>query len=548
MRRTHGELDSMSMELQRLLSADKALNLLCSLVDSNPSLWLDLHRILESNGAPPKRKQSQRTHSVVHDPNMIHSIRDSANTVLNHLHLLQLSELPVDTLGVITSFLPLQNCLQWSRCNKFFNRMVPKYIVDIHINSKITRPIYKLLYKMDHLRQLSIDGFSFDDRVPFLIPFSKLKSVHTMTFQNVHFLPTVQDQYRFQGGTYSVRDLLLNSCSITDRQQWLECTSDTHSPDLETLRVILNHHKLPLANAIAEEEWKENSLHQFMMDLVSSTNHSQIRFLSLILHDDHLLNTMTMNSFFIQNLKKLELGLIDRTPYNRYNHDQDGGTQISVLFRRLFAGGNGTESDPESQSVNGTVFRNLEMLLIDFCPEPHSNGFNDITPLDLSEFSTSIPTVFPALKLLALYGSHSELYFDDMHLKGLLDGHRLPQIIDLSLGFEHLSSSSIDHVMNDVLKTFPNVAWLTLEHNQFLSDPEQFTRSVIRSVDPEQHNLEWVTLCAAERDEIAKLSNGVYIEYWDRSIGSCQFDAALARSKEIVKKRSFEQTKRGGIQ
>jgi len=314
------------------------------------------------------------------------------------------------------------------------------------------------------------------------------------------------------------------------------------------LRVILNHSKVPLANSIAEEEWKENTLSQFMMDLVSSRNHSQIRFLSLILHDDHLLNTMTMNSFFIQNLKKLELGLIDRAPYN---HDHDGGAQISVLFRRLFEGGNQRENNEENSSSNSImhrpVFRNLEMLLIDFCPEPHSNGFNDITPLDLSEFSTSIPTVFPALKLLALYGSHSELYFDDMHLKGLLDGHRLPQIIDLSLGFEHLSPSSLDHVMNDVLKTFPNVAWLTLEHRQFLSDSKRFTRSVIRSVVPEQHNLEWVTLCAAERDEIAKLSNGVYIEYWDRSIGSCQFDAALDRSKEIVRKRKYEETKLGGI-
>jgi len=412
--------------------------------------------------------------------------------------------------------------------------MVPKYIIDIHINSKITRPIYKLLYKMDHLRQLSIDGVSFEDRVPFLIPFHKLKSVHSMTFQNVHFVPSIQDQYRFQGGRYSVRDLLLSSCAIMDPQEWIEFSSNTHSPDLETLRVILNHSKLlSSANALnLEEEWTENSLHQFMVDLLSSTNHTQIRFLSLVLYDDHLLRTMTMNPLFIQNLKKLELGLIDPSPYNHYAHDHDGVAEISVLFRSLFASGNRNEKRG--------VFRNLEMLLIDFCPEPHSNGFNDITALDLSEFSASIPTMFPALKLLALYGSHSELCFDEMHLKGLLDGHHLPQIIDLSLGFEHLSPSSIDHVMNDVLSTFPNVAWVTLEHRTFLTDTQRFTRSVINSVNPKRHNLEWITLCAATRDEIAKLSNGVYIEYWDRSIASCQFDAALARSKEIVMKRSFD--------
>ena len=72
---------------------------------------------------------------------------------------------------------------------------------------------------------------------------------------------------------------------------------------------------------------------------------------------------------------------------------------------------------------------------------------------------------------------------------------------------------------------------LTLE-----TECKSFHNVVSKIVDA-CHNLEWITICAAERDCILKLDNGVFIEYWDRNIHQCDFDAALIRSQQIIQKK-----------
>merc|ERR1712154_378307 len=89
-----------------------------------------------------------------------------------------------------------------------------------------------------------------------------------------------------------------------------------------------------------------------------------------------------------------------------------------------------------------------------------------------------------------------------------------------------------DNLINDILSTFPNLAWLTLENEQFLTDSERF-HDIVEN-EKNINNLKWITLCASEKDEIYSLSNGVYIEYWDRGIEQCDFDGALQRSQEII--------------
>jgi len=512
-------MNTVTMELQQLVSPEKALHLLCNMVDANPSLWRDLHLVLNSDDD-----------DCIMNNNDDQTITHCVSSVLHNLRSLQLSELPVDTISVITSFLPWRCCLHWGATNSFFNRLIPKYIHEIFLNVKISRPVYKLLYKVQHLRFLSIDGSVHLDgaheNMPFLIPFGTFKSVQSLNFKNVRFLSALQESYRFDGGRYSARSLLLNSCHIEDRRTWVQMTSNSHSPDLETVRIV-DH--IP-ANGAAVE-----SLSEFALDLVSSRDHHQIRNLALTLYDDAILSTMRRNPFFARNLKKLEIALIHRDclqQNGQNDHDDIGENNTANLFRTLFM-------SPASEDSNHAIFRNLEMLLIDFCPNTHCGRFTDIAPSDLSAFSASIPTVFPALKLLALYGSGRELPFTDEHLRGFLDvdGH-LEGIIDLSLGFEHLSAASFDHLVGDILNTFPNVAWLTLEHRHFLTASNRFHETLAESVDPQNHNLKWITLCSAERDEIHTLSNGVYVEYWDRGIAQCQFDAALVRSTQIVHEKN----------
>jgi len=542
--------ETMALELRRLVSPEKALYLLCKLVASKPSLWVDLQRILSPNdalnrGDPPltplddgdetkNAENSANTENAENTENEgkkedAESPQYAMKSVLGHLRRLQLSELPTDTLGIITSFLSLQDSLRWSGTNAFFNRSVPKHIPSVSVEGDITRSVYNLLSKAEHLRSLAVHGWhqSMEEKTPFLVTMNNLKSVETMRFKNIDFVANQLEQCRFDGGRYSVRDLEIVSCSGLDRSQWLPMTSSLHSPNLETLRIELDDEGLideREDGPFARRE-RTHSVHDFVVDLARSTEHRQIRNLALNVHGDDILRSMRMNPFFIGNLKKLELGLMDR----HCRHSLDRGSDIAMNFRRLF-------------SMNGpsdcAVFANLEMLLIDFCPDPHG-GFNNVSPSDLSEFSASIPTVFPALKLLALYGSRSELMFGDEHLHGLLDGHCIDQIIDLSLGFQYLSDHCIDRLAVDILGTFRNVAWLTLQSQHFLAEPTstRFQRHLVRAVDGRHHNLQWVTLCGAECDQILSLSNGLFLEHWDRGIAQCQFDEALQRSTNIVQNK-----------
>lgn len=516
----------LASELRRLVSPEKAQYLLWKLVDSNPSLWVDLQQILD-----PEHSSTSSPTFPVHRNQHLEDDQESlmpqsaVNSVLRRLQSLQLSELPLDTLGIVTSFLSLRDSLRWSGTDSFFLRSIPKYIASMELEDDITRSVYDLLFKAERLRALSINGWRrpLDEKLPFLMSMNRLKSVETMSFKNVHFVANRLEQHRFEGGTYSVRDLDITSCANLDRSEWLQMTARSHSPDLETVRIVLDDEPLAMDRVDREEgPLRERSVHDFVVDLVRSTEHRQIRNLALSVHGDDILSAMRMNPMLIGNLKKLELGLMDR----HCHHDHS--TDIAANFRRLF-----------SRNAERAVFGNLEMLLIDFCPNAHGGVFNDVSPSDLSEFSASIPAVFPALKLLALYGSRSKLMFGDEHLRGLLDGHCVEQIVDLSLGFEHLSDHLVDRLVPDILATFRNVAWLTLQSQEFLvgAGRHRFEHSLQSTVDVRHHNLEWVTLCGAECDEIRSLSNGVYVEYWDRGIAQCQFNEALARSQEIVRKR-----------
>merc|ERR1712228_112016 len=198
--------------------------------------------------------------------------------------------------------------------------------------------------------------------------------------------------------------------------------------------------------------------------------------------------------------------------------------EISALFCELFA-----------DNADFARFENLEILMIDFCPSGHCSGYNDVKPSDLTQFAASIPKIFPNLKLLALYGSQRQLLFNESHLNALLNVKRLEQIIDLSLGFEDVSSVN-ESMIKNILNTFPNLTWLTLETEQILNESNSFFEIVNEAIDA-RHNLEWITICAAERDSILKVDNRVFIEYWDRNIHQCDFDAALERSKEIIRSK-----------
>merc|ERR1712233_221301 len=110
------------------------------------------------------------------------------------------------------------------------------------------------------------------------------------------------------------------------------------------------------------------------------------------------------------------------------------------------------------------------------------------------------------------------------------------QIIDLSLGFEDISFVN-ESMIKNILQTFPNLTWLTLETENILKETQKFHNIISNAVDSRYNNLQWITICAAESDCILKLENNVFIEYWDRNIHQCDFDAALIRSQQIIKKK-----------
>eukprot|EP01083_Nonionella_stella_P001228 3591_1 len=516
------DMHEMALELKKLLSPEKALFLLYNLVDKNPQLWQDLNCILhpseQQNGEIDRKEEEEELHE--------HFTRN----VLRNLRALQLSELPLDTLGVITQFLSLKSCLRWSQTASFFHLLIPKYIDVISLEQTICHQIYNLFSKCERLKHLSIDGAYLSSCINLKFPFAKFKSIQELILVNIRFINKINRDmplssnniYRFDGGTYSLSNLQLISCEQIDAASWIPLTSSKHSPDLKNVTIRMYQQNTRRHRERVLDRIGVDTVYSFTKQLVSSHCHSQITNLSLTIHNVEIIECMRANPHFIHNLRKFEVGLMDR----RCEEDESANN-ISIIFQALFA-------------ENVANFENLEILLIDFCPNIYSQGYNDISPTDLSNFARNLPSVFPSLQLLALYGSMSQLLFNDTHLHALLSAATncvLSQIIDLSIGFEGLSSAVMrDHLMRDVAATFPNLAWLTLQNEHFLMDEERF-HQICNKDDCVLPLPQWITLCASEKDEIYELPNGVFIEYWERGIEQCDFDAALDRSREIIKKR-----------
>lgn len=431
-----------SMELKSLLSPEKALYLLYNLVDRNPNLWLDLHQLLQPAGTTDDELDGKRSQCDMH----------IIDKVLRNLRDLQLSQLAMDTLSVIISFLPLIDCLRFSETCHFFHELIPKYIDAISLEQlhSIQPSMYSLFFKCQRLRYLSIDATSkYDDHehhehaLLFLFPFDRFRNLRELILINISFVNNSPNQFAFNGGMYSLCDLQLISCQAIECSVWLQLTSIQHSPNLTNLAIrncsTYQSQSQPSSSSIQHVQHHHHH-HDLLRHLVLSTQHTQIRNLTLTLFDADIVKLMRMNRCFIHNLHKLELGLIDKRVrtrrgriHQRYQEQQEDHVDISAIFRQLFMSSSNTDIDNEHQ------FANLQILLIDFCPLPHARGYDDISPTDLHDFALHLPHTFPSLKLLGLYGSHSPLLFNDDHLYGFLRAKCLPQIIDLSIGFEDLS-------------------------------------------------------------------------------------------------------------
>eukprot|EP01084_Bolivina_argentea_P193983 332785_1 len=506
-KKSTGNVSDMASELKNLLSPEKALHLLHSLLDKNPILWRDLNDILHPNN------NNNITNDTCEDANIFIS------NVLRNLRQLQLSELPLEILCTITQFLPLKSCLSLCETSSFFSNIIPKYIDIIHLDQDITESVYKLFSKSERLKYLTIDGTykCLHLKILFAFPFAKLKSLKELYLVNVKFEHKNETIYKFTGGTYSLCDLQLDSVSNINVNTWIKLTSSKHCPNLTNISIR------PSSNICTD-----NTINEFAKQIMSSKCHSQIRNLCLNIYNINILKTLRMNQDFIGNLYKFEIGLIDK----QEEHDQQiHNVNISVIFQTLFC----------IDNRNYYSFRKLEMLLIDFCPNSYSQGYNDISPIDLSNFIQNMPQLCPSLKLLALYGSMNVLLFNDDHLNSLLyktNNIVIPQIIDLSIGFEDMSSN-VDNLIIDIMNTFPNLAWLTLQNEQLLLDQKRFHKIVDDSLDTiksksyDNLKLKWITLCNSEKDAIYESSNGMFIEYWQREIQDCDFDAALHRSQQL---------------
>jgi len=511
-----------SSELKDLLSPEKALYLLYNLVDQHPDLWYGLHRLL-TNENPAEKDQAiadGRAEKIV------------ICSVLQSLRDLQLQQLPVDNLCSIIRFLSWSDCLKLCATSTFFCDLVPKYITDVCLQLKaaaIHESVYKLLHKCQRLKRLTVDAADMHEHeendATIMFPFSTLKSLQQLILDHVTLMP---NPIAFDNNSVSaLQTVALHACNNIDSDVWIPLLSKEHSPKLTSLTIRNT----------------DNINHDiFLQRLALSPNHSQLRFLSFTVHDVQVIKSLRRNQCLIRNLHKLEIGLLDRETETQHIID------FVQLFRCL--------SVPHPQKCRGEhadtnqdasdklySFENLEILLIDFCPSVHSRGFLDISPRDLQQFGRHLPQTFPAVKLLGLYGSHSPLSFDDQHLHGFLRDNYLPQIIDLSIGFEELTldfrgeeDERDTHFLRRILNVFPNLAWLTLENDQFLIENRAFERmvSTLHAQARENIKLQWITLCASEKDEIETMANGLFVEYWDRGIEQCDFDAALKRSQQIV--------------
>jgi len=511
----------MALELKQLLSPEKALHLLHLLVERNPTLWLDIRDTLH-----PEQSST-----------------DAISTVLRNLRALQLTQLSTDTLSVMTRFLSLSSCLRLSETCSFFNHFVPKHIDVIHVVSDPSPSMRRFFAKCERLRTLSIDGAWKSVRsIPFALPLSRCKSLRELSLINVRLTADTKAA-AFAGGRFRLRDLELNSCSNLDVEAWTQLSSRRHAPDLRSVAIKTRHSlDIDMDDEVdgEGEPRADDSLMRFISRLVASPNHNHITNLALTVSSSDLsvATSLRRNRGMMANLKRLQLGLLDRDSLHRSVQN------IAALFRTLLCRDDYT--DPSGGEE--LVFSRLEMLSIDFCPTAHSGGFNDVSPSDLRRMSRDLPRLFPKLRLLALYGSHSSLLFNEAHLDGFLSGGAgcLRQIIDLSLGFEGLAPRhQFGEALRGILESCPELAWLTLESEQLLSEHGSRDHEALHHVvadatrGDDLGGLKWITMCSAEQDRIYPISsdNAVNIEYWDRSIEHCDFEAALSRSAQIVSER-----------
>jgi len=303
-----------------------------------------------------------------------------------------------------------------------------------------------------------------------------------------------------------------------------------------------------MGNHGEQEIRADNSMTIFISKLVASPNHCHIKNLSLTVcsSDLNIATSLRSNRGLMMNLQRLELGLIDQHSMHR------SVQRISALFRALLCCEDEDEVESDESTSKMLCFKSLEMLSIDFCPAAHS-GDNDVSPDDLRCLAQSIPRMFPALRLLALFGSESTLLFNDAHLDGFLRGHRLEQLIDLSLGFEDMTPHNLfGGALRRILSTCPNLAWLTLQSEQLMAEDRdhEVLQRIVAEATRDMRGLKWITLCGADQDRIYPISseNSVNIEFWDRSIEQCDFEAALRRSSQIVSQRDQINALRGELQ